>query len=236
MTMKDNGLLALWLHMEPQHEGALDAWYDTEHTDIVLEVPGVHGSRRFKERDMAGADAPKYLIFYEMRDETVQPSAAYQQIADNPTPWSRYMRTLYEMQRRINYKLLSVHGGQASNAEKAMLMIRSEKIADIDLPWQTEFAFQASRIKGCRSAHVYRAMPNKHGLPGGISGTSPDEVLEIYSFDARDSDQALSWQELHRKYSEDRQASLKPLQYTVYVPTTAPRRNCREVLRQSESA
>lgn len=226
MGVEDKGLLGLWLSMDARHEGALDAWYDTEHTDLVLEVPAVLGSRRFKARHMDEGEALNYLIVYETVDETVQPSPVYQAVADHPTPWARYMRTLYAMLRRINYKLLQRRRAENAGAEQAVLLIRSLRRGDAnDLAgWSDQVARAALQVPGCRGADLYQAMPNKHGLPGGEQGTSPLEVLELYSFSAADADQSPAWREFLVARKAACADALTEIQRRAYVTVTAPRR------------
>ena len=98
-----NGLITVWLHVAPDREEELNAWYDTEHLRQVVALPGFVRARRYSVDD-----APlKYLAWYETVDESVEPAPDFQRIVREPTPWSRRMRTLYGNNReRMNFKLM----------------------------------------------------------------------------------------------------------------------------------
>ena len=97
------GLITVWLHVPPEHEPELNDWYDKEHLDQVLALPGFVSGRRYSVDD-----APlKYLAWYEAIDETIEGAADFQRIVTQPTPWSQRMRSLYgDRRERMNFKLM----------------------------------------------------------------------------------------------------------------------------------
>ena len=111
-----NGLITVWLHVAPNREEELNAWYDTEHLRQVVALPGFVRARRYSVDD-----APlKYLAWYETVDETVEPGPDFQRLVAEPTAWSRRMRTLYgENRERMNFKLMRDVG----------------RVPDTDTPW-----------------------------------------------------------------------------------------------------
>ena len=111
-----NGLITVWLHVAPNREEELNAWYDTEHLRQVVALPGFVRARRYSVDD-----APlKYLAWYETVDETVEPGPDFQRLVSEPTSWSRRMRTLYgDNRERMNFKLMRDVG----------------RVADTDTPW-----------------------------------------------------------------------------------------------------
>src|SRR5687768_13313461 len=101
--MQAAGLITVWLHVPPEHEAELNDWYNREHLDQVVALPGFVSARRYSVDD-----APlKYLAWYETVDETVESAADFQGLIAQPTAWSQRMRTLYgEHRERMNFKLM----------------------------------------------------------------------------------------------------------------------------------
>ena len=97
------GLITVWLHVPPEHEAELNDWYNQEHLEQVVALPGFVSARRYSVDD-----APlKYLAWYDTVDETVESAADFQGVIAQPTAWSQRMRTLYGDQReRMNFKLM----------------------------------------------------------------------------------------------------------------------------------
>lgn len=97
------GLITVWLHVPPEYEDELNDWYDQEHLQQVVSLPGFVRARRYSVDD-----APlKYLAWYETVDENVEAAADFQRVVQQPTPKSQHMRTLYgENRERMNFKLM----------------------------------------------------------------------------------------------------------------------------------
>jgi len=101
--MRDaQGLIAVWLHVPPEHEDEFNDWYGLEHLAHVTSLPGFTSARRYAAID----SQPKYLAWYETEDERVEPGPAFQHLVQHPTGWSRRIRTFYGDNRlRHNYRL-----------------------------------------------------------------------------------------------------------------------------------
>ena len=96
-------LVTVWLHVAPEREEEFNAWYNTEHINQMIGLPGVVGARRY----VCEEQKPKYLAWYDVADEHFEPGPAFQEIVANPTPWSRRIRKHYGDDReRMNLKLM----------------------------------------------------------------------------------------------------------------------------------
>ena len=120
------GLINVWLHVAPEREEELNDWYNLEHLNQVVALPGFVRARRYSVDD-----APlKYLAWYETVDESVEPGADFQRIVAEPTPWSRRMRGLYgENRERMNFRLMR-DVGRASDTDTPWLYIVHTDIPD----------------------------------------------------------------------------------------------------------
>jgi hypothetical protein len=120
------GLINVWLHVAPEREDELNDWYNLEHLNQVVALPGFVRARRYSVDD-----APlKYLAWYETVDETIEPGADFQRIVAEPTPWSRRMRKLYgENRERMNFRLMR-DVGRVSGSDTPWLYIVHTDIPD----------------------------------------------------------------------------------------------------------
>ncbi|OVZ65175.1 MULTISPECIES: hypothetical protein [unclassified Pigmentiphaga] len=225
MTASSKALLTLWLHLDPVYEEALDAWYDYEHTDIVLGVPGVVGSRRFKSTKPYTPDQLRYLVFYEMADENVQLSAEFQAIVDAPTPWSRYLRTLYQMRRRTNYRCLCEVEKHPIESEAAILMIRSsvDSLQDYESGYD-DLLRDSLEQPDARAAQIYQAVPNQFRIVNEDAAPPQTELLELYSFTHFDANRINDWIARRRMLIQQMSLPLNELSSDTFVPTIRPRR------------
>lgn len=224
MTMQFGGLLTLWLHLDPKYEEAMDAWYNYEHTDIVLSVPGVLGSRRFKSVEPYSPDQLRYLVFYEMADEHVQTSAAFQAIVDTPTPWSRYLRTLYQMRRRTNYRCLVGHETQPVEHEAAIVLVRSSLDSAEPKSGHTNLLADFLQQPLARAAQLLQAAPNQYRIVDGAKPSEQAEVLELYSFTRYERNIIDQWVLSRRQRVQQSKLHITELSCNIFVPTITPRR------------
>jgi hypothetical protein len=70
---RGTGLLMLWTDVDPQYEAEFNRWYDEEHLDRLLKVPGFLSAARYE----ALRGGPKYLAMYELEDVSVLRTAAF---------------------------------------------------------------------------------------------------------------------------------------------------------------
>ncbi len=70
---RGTGLLMAWTDIDPAHEAEFNRWYDEEHINHLLEVPGFLSAGRYR----ALKGGPKYLAMYELEDHNVLRSAAF---------------------------------------------------------------------------------------------------------------------------------------------------------------
>lgn len=84
MTGDRPGELLVWTDVDPAHEADFNKWYDREHMDERVAIPGFVSARRLV-RIGAGR---KYLALYRTESLAVFDSPAYRQAFTNQTPWS----------------------------------------------------------------------------------------------------------------------------------------------------
>ena len=80
---RGTGLLMAWCDVEPEHETAFNEWYDREHINHLLKVPGFLSGGRYR----ALRGGPKYLAMYELQEpEVLNTTAFLDDVRYRPTP------------------------------------------------------------------------------------------------------------------------------------------------------
>ena len=97
--MSDLGILAIWNDVAPGREADFEAWFQGEHLQERLGVPGFIYGRRHQA--ISGASA--FFNFYLVESPAVLTSKPYLERLDNPTPMTRMIMT--EVFRNMNRTL-----------------------------------------------------------------------------------------------------------------------------------
>jgi hypothetical protein len=80
------GILALWKDITPDGLAHYERWFNCEHLQERVGVPGFRFGRRYEA--VSGADR-RFFAFYEVDSPAVLTSPAYLERLENPTPWTR---------------------------------------------------------------------------------------------------------------------------------------------------
>jgi hypothetical protein len=155
-------LLALWNDVDPQRDAEYNEWHAREHVPERLTVPGMSWALRYGRS--GGAESPRYLTIYGLRDAAVIESDAYRRLLAEPTPASRAMRpALRNISRWIctldvddgigRFKRLAVRtvalGAPRPTRHERGALLLATRIPDANpLPWLT--GGQSSPIEGDR--------------------------------------------------------------------------------------
>jgi hypothetical protein len=78
------GELLVWTDVDPTHEADFNTWYDREHMDERVAIPGFVNARRL----MRVGGGRKYLALYRTGSLDVFDSPAYRKAFANQTKWS----------------------------------------------------------------------------------------------------------------------------------------------------
>ena len=70
---RGTGLLMLWTDVDPEHEAEFNRWYNEEHIQYLLKVPGFLSAGRYE----ALSGGPKYLAMYELEEPSVLRTQAF---------------------------------------------------------------------------------------------------------------------------------------------------------------
>ncbi len=81
---RGTGLLMLWTDVDPEYEAEFNRWYNEEHIQHLLQIPGFLNGGRY----VALRGGPKYLAMYELEDHNVLCTSAFlDAVRYTPSPW-----------------------------------------------------------------------------------------------------------------------------------------------------
>lgn len=176
VPLKAAGQLSIWTDVDPAHELDFNRWYDREHMQERMAIPGFRRARRF--RSLVSCPRP-YLALYDTESVQTFRSAAYQQAFAQQTEWSlRNFSRMRDTQRRVGELVVDV--GPAEGGALALFAIRNatpERIAPL---------FQSVIARD----HVMRAslLRTDVALSAPLSATAPaaqaDVVVMVEAGDA----------------------------------------------------
>jgi hypothetical protein len=143
------GLLCIWTDVDPRHDLDFNRWYDREHMQERVAIPGFQSARRFA----AIGDCPRpYLALYYTDSLGVFRSDAYRQAFANQTAWSlENFKRMRGTQRRVGK--LSVEAGAGEGGSLALFVLPQDRLAQAGVRAQLQQALTAVAAQD----HVIRA-------------------------------------------------------------------------------
>ena len=104
INMSDPGILAIWNDCVEGREAEFDAWFQGEHLEERLAVPGFLFGRRHE----AISGSNRFFNFYLTESPAVLTSKAYLERLDNPTPMTRTVMSevFINMNRTVCHRTL----------------------------------------------------------------------------------------------------------------------------------
>jgi len=85
MPLAGKGMLLTSMDVDAAHDADFNRWYDREHLEERVAIPGFIEARRYVAED----GAPKYLSLYSTETFEVLDSPAYRKALANQTEWSK---------------------------------------------------------------------------------------------------------------------------------------------------
>jgi hypothetical protein len=161
---KGSGLLMVWADVPADKEADFTRWYNEEHLQERLAVPGFLNGARYE----AVKGGPRHLAVYELESAAVLESPAYKKVQANPTPWTKrcspeaigttYIRNVYTL---IHPRALSA-AAAGSDMAPALQLGRMAVPAEVDGEWNdwynTIYVPNYEKVPGVIRGRRYRAV------------------------------------------------------------------------------
>jgi hypothetical protein len=111
MALRGKGMLVVYTEVAARHERDLNEWYNREHIDERINLPGFHRARRY----VSVRGSPKYLATYECDSAEDLATPGYLHLLANQTPWSQSVMAKFShftrMTLRVQLDLTHGEGG-----------------------------------------------------------------------------------------------------------------------------
>ena len=101
MPLSGKGMLIVFTAGEKRDEEDFNEWYNREHIDERVNLPGFHRARRY----VAVRGSPKYLATYECDQVGDLATPGYLQLLANQTPWSQAVMARFTHFHRLTLRV-----------------------------------------------------------------------------------------------------------------------------------
>lgn len=170
------GQLSIWTDVAPAHELDFNRWYDREHMQERIAIPGVRRARRF--RCLVSCPRP-YLALYDTDSVETFRSAAYQQAFAKQTEWSqRNFSRMRDTQRRVGELIVDV--GAAEGGALALFVVNDAALDGTAPQFQALMARDHVQRASLLRTDVALSTP----LASSASQARPDGVVMVEANDA----------------------------------------------------
>ncbi|KVV51890.1 hypothetical protein WT27_29190 [Burkholderia territorii] len=147
-----HGQLCVWTDIDPAHEADFNAWYDREHMQERVAIPGFTHARRFRATD---GGPRKYLALYVTDTLDVFRGDAYRRAFTQQTAWSlANFERMTGTQRRVGE--LTIEAGDGEGTHLALFVLPPERI---DVPHLRERFDTLLSEAGIHAAQLFRTVP-----------------------------------------------------------------------------
>ncbi|KPJ36606.1 hypothetical protein BMUNKI379_02655 [Burkholderia multivorans] len=174
-----HGQLCVWTDIDPAHEADFNAWYDREHMQERVAIPGFTHARRFRATDRGPR---KYLALYVTDTLDVFRGDAYRRTFAQQTAWSlANFERMTGTQRRVGE--LTIEAGDGEGAHLALFVLPPERIDVAQLRARFDAAL---REPGVHAARLFRTTPELSAPIGADAAARPaaDALVLIEGSDA----------------------------------------------------
>ena len=151
-----SGLLAVWMQVAPFLEDDLNAWYQKEHIQERLYIPGFLNARRY-----VNEAERRYIALYDLDKPEVLQSEAYLTARNNPTPWTNRIMAALTENVRNEYELVQSIGEAPGQPAPYALVVRIETEpgddGELNQWYEKDHLGALQGVAGCFRARRFRA-------------------------------------------------------------------------------
>ena len=154
MPLAGKGMLLTSMDVDAAHEADFNRWYDREHLEERVAIPGFIEARRY----VAEEGAPKYLSLYSTETFEVLDSPAYRKALASQTEWSKANIARFRNMIRGVARITISHG-KGRGAALGIIRIRPASGGHDILREALRTALDPKSVDGVISMHVIENDP-----------------------------------------------------------------------------
>ena len=166
MPLHGKGMLVVFTEVAARDERDLNEWYNREHIDERINLPGFHRARRY----VAVRGSPKYLATYECDSADDLATPGYLHLLANQTPWSQAVMAKFTRFNRLTLRVQVdlTHG--VGGVLAAVRFVPNPSESNALTGWLKE-----------------TALPKAIARPGVVGATAAENDIEIANAPLRDA-------------------------------------------------
>jgi hypothetical protein len=154
MPIAGKGMLLTSMNIDAIHEAEFNRWYDREHLEERVAMPGFLEARRYVAQD----GNPKYLSLYSTETIEVLDSPFYRNALANQTAWSKAnIANFKDMIRGVSRITISLGTGRGSAL--GIIRLRPPAGGQDKLRTALRDQFDSAKIDGIISMHLLENDP-----------------------------------------------------------------------------
>jgi hypothetical protein len=155
MPLAGKGMLLTSMDIDEAHETEFNRWYDGEHLEERVAIPGFIEARRYVAEE---GSMPKYLSLYSTETFDVLDSPAYRAALANQTDWSRANIARFENMVR-SVARITISRGTGRGAWVSLFRLRPSRGKADELRAQLQDALDPEGLDGIISMHLLESDP-----------------------------------------------------------------------------
>jgi hypothetical protein len=154
MPLAGKGMLLTSMNIEPSEEPEFNRWYDREHLEERVAIPGFLEARRY----VAHQGNPKYLSLYSTETFEVLDSPAYRIALANQTAWSKANIARFKNMIR-GVARITVSHGTGRGAALGIIRLRPTPGGEDKLRTAVRDQLDPAKLDGIISMHLIENDP-----------------------------------------------------------------------------
>src|SRR5215831_1002335 len=175
MSLRGKGMLVVFAAVKPQHEHDFNEWYNREHIDERLGMPGFQRARRY----VAAKGSPKYLATYECNRVGDLATPHYLSGLANGTPWTKRVTGRFTKFHRLTLSMKVDHTHGQGGALAAVRFTPAAGHRRNLIQWLGSTAFpRAIKVPGMLGAAAGENEPDIANAPARTTSMDRPKALE----------------------------------------------------------
>jgi hypothetical protein len=158
MPLRGKGMLIVFCEVKARDERDFNEWYNREHIDERVNLPGFHRGRRY----VAVRGSPKYLATYECDTAGDLATPGYLALLANQTPWTQAVMAKFTKFTRLTVRVQADLAHGVGGAVAAVRFVPDPRSRKALVEWLNK-----------------TALPKAIARPGMVGAMAAENDLEV---------------------------------------------------------